>query len=114
MDVTGNECNTADVASSNMSSVESSQPTAKMGGEKRLVAVERRTSSMVRPATATKVVMVKAEPVNRFPKVATAPVERVMTSKIENGTTAECSGGTGGGMDATGNECNGIHVAATH
>lgn len=115
MDVTGNECNTDVVASSNVSSVESPQPRAKMVGKERLVAVGRPASRMLRPAAATEVRMVAAAPVNRFPEVATPPVERVMASKIENGRAAECSGGAGG-MDATGNECNdvSVYLAVTH
>jgi hypothetical protein len=48
----------------------------------------------------------KAEQASRYPKAAAIMVATAMNSQIDVGLKAQCSGGTDGGMDASGNQCN--------
>jgi hypothetical protein len=43
---------------------------------------------------------------DRFPRTAEPPAEPVRTAKMGNPQETPCSGGSDGGMDATGNQCN--------
>jgi hypothetical protein len=43
---------------------------------------------------------------NRFPRITQPPAEPVRTAKMGNPQETSCSGGSDGGMDATGNQCN--------
>jgi hypothetical protein len=43
---------------------------------------------------------------DRFPPIAQPPAEPVRTAKMGNPQETSCSGGSDGGMDATGNQCN--------
>jgi hypothetical protein len=52
-------------------------------------------------------------PADRFPVIAKSPVQPVHSTKIANAEEAPCSGGTDGGTDATGNECNSAEPAGS-
>jgi hypothetical protein len=45
-------------------------------------------------------------PLGRLPRSAKPPAEAVRSAKMDTSAEASCSGGSGGGMDATGNQCN--------
>ena len=112
MDATGNECSDGDIIRGyvNGSNIASSGPTAKMSG------IERSTVVMVgaRPSTKMSAVpvaaLLSADGTSRIAKASPPPGEPVKTAKIETGVSASCSGGGDGGMDATGNQCNGISL----
>jgi hypothetical protein len=47
----------------------------------------------------------------RLPRSAKPPAEPVRSAKMDTSAEASCSGGSGGGMDATGNQCSPVGPA---
>jgi hypothetical protein len=107
-DSTGNQCSTpGDVAGFLVPSrKESPQLTAKTSGWQRSTQALQHVRPVATAAAAAVSPMSKTEPTSRFPKAAATPVAMVKNSKVEPGLEPECSGGTDGGMDASGNQCN--------
>ncbi len=103
-DVTGNQCSNTATAEA-YTTVSSPQQTAKMGRIKQSKPTEARTGPTAKMSGALAKPTAVAQGTSRFPKVVALPVPPVKTSKIEVGDASPCSGGAGGGMDATGNEC---------
>jgi hypothetical protein len=104
MDATGNQCNAGGV------DVDAAPPALARSAP----AIAMQTSANVGSArsqpmgtTASRATHAPAgRPADRFSDTAKPPVEPVRTAKITDTQEVRCSGGTQGGMDATGNECN--------
>ena len=107
IDATSNQCGDAATIGlyANGPDLASPRPTAKMNGIQRSTAATAGTRPTTKisgaPATAT----VSAQGASRFAKAAPPPIAPVKTSKVEAVAASSCSGGSDGGMDATGNQC---------
>jgi hypothetical protein len=107
IDAAGNQCGDAATIGlyANGPDNASPRPSAKMSGISQSTAAtagKRPTTKMsAAPATST----VSAQGASRFAKASPPPSAPVKTSKVETVNASPCSGGSDGGMDATGNQC---------
>jgi hypothetical protein len=104
MDATGNQCNAAgndvDAAPPALA-----RPAPSIATQTRAKVASARSQSTA--TTAFRAIPASGgQPENRFSGTTKPPVEPLRTAKITDTQEVRCSGGTQGGMDATGNECN--------
>jgi len=114
-DASGNQCGEAAAtgAYADGAGIASPRPAAKMTGIQQSKAAPIVT---LRPAkmSSAPILSTPREGPSRIAKTALQPTAAVKTSKIDSGGASSCSGGTGGGTDATGNECSRDSVAAVN
>jgi hypothetical protein len=106
MDATGNDCGLA--VESQPLPVASSKMT---GTQEPLITPISpvKTSKVTTIKGATREAVTINDKRDRFAQERYSPTEPIKTSKVVNvESPVACSGGASGGMDATGNECNGI------
>ena len=112
VDPTGNQCSTPATA------IDTSYPVPAVVRPAAAVAVPMpvhaaATGSRTRGTTTAVQTAAASKPVDRFPATATSPSEPIHTAKIRDAQDPSCSGGTDGGIDATGNQCNSVDAAAS-
>lgn len=106
IDASGNQCS---AAGNTLDSAQGAPVIARPAAAIATARQPRATATASRSTGATArgpQIVAASPPVDRFLRSAKPPAETVRSAKMENSHEASCSGGTDGGMDATGNQCS--------